>query len=108
MRPGFLELTLSLESQVTLTGVDLVGRDPTIVVGHYSTGTGAALERTWATMIQGGVEDIIQKMELKIKSPAEVSNPIPQAGVAPPDGMIGVSRKELYGFTATRLISVSS
>jgi hypothetical protein len=73
MKPGFIELTLSLESQVTLSGNELIGRDPVVVVGHYSTGTGAAFEKTWAAMIQSGVEELIGKIEQKIRSPSEIA-----------------------------------
>jgi hypothetical protein len=66
---------------VTLTGNELVGSQPIVVVGHYSTGTGAAFEKTWATMIQAGVEDLVGKIEQRLAPPAAIAG-VP-SGAAP-------------------------
>lgn len=84
IKPGFAEITLSLESQVTMKGKDVLESDPATVVGHYSTGTAAAFESDWMKMINIGLGDLIQKMELKIKSPSTGAVAAkPQAYAAP-------------------------
>ncbi len=83
MRPGFVELTLSLESQVTLQGKDVIDSDSALVVGHYSIGTGAALGSEWVKTIQAGLGDLIQKMELKIKPQNGAGTAAPQTSAAP-------------------------
>lgn len=82
MKPGFVELTLSLESQVTIKGKSVVEPDPAVVIGHYSMGSGAAFESTWTEMIHAGMADLIQKMELRIKSRPDSGGTAPQAHAA--------------------------
>ena len=78
LTPGFVSLTVSFDSRVVMTGDNLVVDSPATAMGKYSTGTGAAFESVWLTVIQAGIADLSAKMEEKISPPtmpAVMENP---------------------------------
>jgi hypothetical protein len=75
IKPGFWELTLSLESDLTLKGNDLIRNSPTTVGGTYAKGTQTGLESTWKEVIEAGIGELIQKMDAAIKAPSELGVP---------------------------------
>lgn len=64
--PGFFEGSMDFNARAKLSG-PLVDQSPATVFGAYHKGIGAAFESYWIESVQGGVDDLVEKMKVRLK-----------------------------------------
>lgn len=64
--PGVFEASMDFDSRTTLTG-PMVLPSPSTVSGKYHKGIGIAPDSYWIESVQGGVDDLIEKMKAALK-----------------------------------------
>ena len=65
--PGFVSVSVDFQSDVSLRGSELVGPDPQIASSHVHYETAAVFESTWADTVRRGVDDLVQRIEEKLR-----------------------------------------
>ena len=69
MTPGFFAITLEQRGIVTMNSVALVGGEAVVVQGYAKVSTMAATDDEWKKTITQGVNDFIEQMKAKLRSP---------------------------------------
>lgn len=80
--PGMFSVTMSFDSQVTMTGAQVMSPNPSTARGQASTGGMAAMESDWKQIIVSGLADLTAKLKGVIK-PAEEASQSPVAAKVP-------------------------
>lgn len=71
--PGFFTISLECESVLNMQSDNLLAQNTESVRGYAHVNALAATDGEWQTVMQRGVDDLIQKVSEKLRKPAELA-----------------------------------